>query len=99
MEVHVVAERLERDLALLERVDRLDDVPRHPREFVGRVRVSDERRTGVELVFDAVQPGGDGGRVREVGVHVGARYTRLQSVRLLVADDAEAARAIVVAPR
>src|SRR5947209_8800484 len=94
----LVAEKLARDRALLEARDRLAQRVREPLRIRG-VRVSLERGPELELVLDPVQPGGEQRRERKIRVRVGAGDARLRAQRRSLADDAEAARAIVVSPR
>src|SRR6185436_10298798 len=63
------------------------------------VCVALQLRAGVGAVLDAVEPRGEQGRVAEIGVHVGAGYPALDAPRGPVADDPEAAGAVVAAPR
>jgi len=49
-------------------------------------------------LLDAVKPGGDQGSDGQVGIHVRSGDARLGAQVLAVADDAEPARSVVVAP-
>src|SRR6187397_1585522 len=93
----LVAERGARHRASLERRDRLSE---RRREALGirLVRVALERRRRLELLLDAVQPGRDHRREGEVRIHVTSGNAGLHASRRAVADDAEAAGAVVVAP-
>src|ERR1051326_6494029 len=93
----LVAEQRARNRALLEARDRLAQRMREALR-VGDVRVTLERRPELELVLDPVQPGGEQRRECEVRVRVRARDARLRAQRRSLADDAEAARAVVVSP-
>src|SRR5207237_4911397 len=66
---------------------------------VGGVRIPLEWRPELQLVLDAVQPGGEQGGEGEVRVRIRAGNARLRAQRRSLADDAEAARAVVVSPR
>src|SRR6266699_5186373 len=94
---HVVAESLARHLALLELAD---GVAQGMREslHVRLVRVAFELRRHFELLFDSMQAGRQERGAREVRVDVGARAARLGTRALAVADDPEAAGAVVVSP-
>src|SRR5262249_39047073 len=94
----LVTERRASHRPAVERVDRL---PQRGRKAlrVRLVRVPLERGRYGQRVLDPVQPGRDQRREREVGVHVAAGDPRLDTLRGAVADDAEAARAVVVTPR
>ena len=71
---------------------------RQARALVRRVGVALERRLELEARVDAVQPGGDDRAERQVGVQVGAADAVLEAQRRAVADHAQRARAVVVAP-
>src|SRR6266404_6827497 len=94
----VVAEDLPRDAALLQTGDRLAQRVREPLG-VGNVRVALQRRPELKAVLDPVEPGAEEGSECEVRVSVRTRDSRLRAKRRSRADDAEAARAVVVAPR
>src|SRR5579862_490332 len=93
-----VAEGLTCDVPRLERRDRLAKRRREPLR-IRLVRVALERRRQLEGLLDAVQPGGDQRREREIRVDVAAGYPRLDTLAAAAADDAEAARAVVPTPR
>src|SRR5213080_3969530 len=95
---HVLAERLARHLAVLEAPDR---VPQRVREalHVRLVSVALELGGQGQVLLDAAQSRRQQGGEAQVGVDVRARDARLRAQVLAVADDAEAARAVVVAPR
>src|SRR5581483_9546113 len=80
-----------RDRALLEARDRLAQRVREAL-CIGGVCVSLERRPELQLVLDAVQPGGEQRGEGEVGVRVRAGDARLRAQSRSLADDAEAAR-------
>src|SRR4029453_7383129 len=94
----VVSEGGPRHRSVLQGVDRLA-------QGVGealRVRlvgVALEGRRKLELVLDPMETGGEDGRGGEVGIDVSARDPRLGAEPVAVADDAKAARAVVVSPR
>ena len=94
---HLLAEGLARDRALSEPVARRVHVGRHV-GLVGRVGVAVQRWLERELGIDAVQPGGDHRRERQVRVDVGAGEPVLDAQPLAVADHAHRAGAVVVAP-
>src|SRR5262245_38046586 len=94
----LVAERGARHRSRLERGRRLAQARREARD-VGLVRVALERRLELEALLDAVQARGEQRGEREVRVRVGAGDASLRAQRVAVPDDAEAARAVVVAPR
>src|ERR671910_2842420 len=71
--VHERAERLLRDMAVAEGLDRLVQRERHARHVLRLVRVAVEHRRWLGLVLDAPQAGGDRRREREVRVRVGSR--------------------------
>src|SRR5436305_7572862 len=54
----VIAEGFARDLALVQRIDRLGQVVRRAWQILRRVGVATKLRGQGELVLDAVQPGG-----------------------------------------
>src|SRR5262249_2846713 len=93
----LVPEQLAGDVAALQPRDRL---AQRVREALGvrLVRVALERRRERELVLDAVQAGGDQRGEGEGGGGVAAGDGRFRAQRARVADDAEAAGAVVVAP-
>src|SRR5438874_5900453 len=93
----LVAERGARDVPLLERRDRL---AQRRREALGvrLVGVPLERRRQLELLLDPVQPSREERGEREVWVHVAAGDARLDPLARIVADDPEAAGAVVAAP-
>src|SRR3954452_5304560 len=95
---YVVSERRARHGAVLECLDRLQE---GVREALGvrLVRVPLERRRQLERILDAVEAGCQDGREGKVGIDVAARDSRLRPQALAVADDAEAAGAVVVPPR
>src|SRR3954471_3291729 len=93
------AERLGRDVARLEELDRLDECGRDPAYVLRRViGVAPVGRARIDPVLDAVETGGDGRGVGEVRVAVGAGDTALDPAILFTTDDAECARAVVLAP-
>ena len=92
----LVAERLPRHRAVLERGDRLTQRVWETLR-VRLVGVAFEWRRQLELVLDPVEAG-DERREREVRVGVSARDPRFRPQRLAVPDDPEAAGAVVVAP-
>src|SRR6476619_4421441 len=96
--VDVRAERLHREFALLELVDRVDDVPRHALEVMRLVGVALETRRRLDAVLDAVETGRDRRREREVGVAVGTGDAVLDAVALPVPDHAVPAGAVVATP-
>lgn len=67
-------------------------------EMLGGVDVAGEDGGRFDLVGDAVETGGEGGGVGEVGVAVGARNAAFDAQALTLPDDAEAGGAVVVAP-
>src|SRR5438105_8492897 len=93
----VVAERRAGHRSLLERVGRLTE-RRGKALRVRLVRVALERRRQLEPLLDAVEPRRDQRRERQVRVDVTARNPGLDPRRGPVADDAETAGAVVVAP-
>ena len=97
--VHRLAERLLGERAALPQVDRLAHRGRERLRLAGLVGVALQLRAGIGLVLDPVEPRGEHRREGEVGVRVGARDAALDPRRLAVADDAEAAGAVVAAPR
>src|SRR5260221_4195465 len=94
---HVVAERLPRHLSVLQLCDGFAHRVRKPFD-VGLVCVAFELGRQLELLLDAMearrQQGGEG----EIWVGVRAGDSRLASQVLPVADDPEAAGAVVMAP-
>src|SRR5207302_2067664 len=66
---------------------------------VGLVRVALERGAELELLLDSVQPRAEQRGEREIRIRVSPGNARLRTQRRAVPDDAEAARAVVVAPR
>src|SRR3954452_12583301 len=90
----VVAERRPRDLALLERGDRLAQRRREALR-VGHVGVPLERRRRIEHLLDPVQARREQRREREVRVDVAAGNACLDAQRRPAADDPEAAGAVV----
>src|SRR5690348_2157944 len=95
---HLVAEQPARDVARLEPVDRFAQGVREAC-YIGLVRVAFERRLELELLLDPMEAGGQERGEREVRVRVGTGDPRFGPARRAVPDDAEAARAVVVAPR
>src|SRR5579862_6028022 len=93
----LVAEERARDRSLLERRGRVAQRVREALD-VRFIRVALERGPELEPLLDSVEPGGEQRREREVRVRVGAGDPRLRAQRRAVPDDAETARAIVVAP-
>src|SRR5438046_1782578 len=93
----LVAERGARDMPLLERGDRL---AQRRREALGirLVGVPLERRRQLELLLDPVQPRRKQRGEREVRVDIAAGDARLDPLGRAVANDPEAARAVVAAP-
>src|SRR5918995_6111891 len=94
-----LAERPLGELAALPQIDRLAQRRRERLGLACLVGVALQLGPGVGPVLDPVQPRGKHGRDAEVGIHVGARDPALDAVRLAVADDAKAARAVVPPPR
>src|SRR5262245_59890676 len=94
----LVAERGARHRAMLQRGDRVAHRAREPVRL-RLVGVPLERGSEPQLVLDAVEPRGDDRREGEIRVDVAAGDPGLDAQRLAVADDPEAARAVVVAPR
>jgi hypothetical protein len=94
----LLAERALGERAALPRVDGLAQRRRERLGLGGRVGVADELGPGVGAALDAVEPGGQHRREAEVGVDVGAGDPALDPARLAVADDPEAARAVVATP-
>src|SRR5439155_17944932 len=95
---HVVAERLARHRPALQQPDGLAQGAREALD-VGLVGVAFELRRKFELLLHAMQPGREQCREAQVRVGVSAGDARLGPQVLAVADDAKAARAVVVAPR
>src|SRR5262249_37509811 len=95
---HLVAEQAAGEGAGLEPGNRLAQRVREPLH-IRLVRVAFKGRFELELLLDPVQPGGEERGEREVRVRVGARNPGLRPHRGAVADDSEAARAVVVTPR
>src|SRR5207247_6097803 len=95
---HVLAQRVARHLALLERADRLAERVREALH-VGLVRVAREGRRELELVLDSVQPGREQRGECQVWGHVRAGYPGLGAQVLAVTHDAETACAVVMSPR
>src|SRR6187551_3957008 len=93
----LVPERGARHRPRLERGDRVAQRRREPLR-VGLVCVALERRRRLEVLLDPVQARRDQRREGEVGVDVAAGNPGLDPPGLAVTDDAEAARAVVVAP-
>ena len=67
--------------------------------LVGGVGVAHQLVLELELVLDAVEPAGQHRGQREVGVHVAAGQAVLHPGALAVADQADRAGAVVLAPR
>src|SRR6185295_13523906 len=84
-------------LPVLERIDRFAERVGEALG-VGLVGVALERRRQLELVLDSVKAGSEHRGERKVGVYVPARDSRLGAQPVAVADDAEAAGAVVVPP-
>src|SRR5262249_4442292 len=83
---------------LLPEVDRL---AKRRWERLGLARligVALQLRARVDLVLDSVQAGREQSREGEIGIRVRARYPALDPARLAMADDPEAAGAVVATP-
>ena len=86
--------------ALPERIDCLCQRVRHALQIARAIDVADEGLRRLDLVADAVEPGGERGGEREVGVGVGAGNAALDAhPRAVDPDHAETGGAVVVAPR
>src|SRR5260370_29737221 len=94
---HLVAEQRARERTALEPRDRVAQRMREALD-IGFVGVPHEGGAELELLLDAVETRGEQRREREVRIRVGTGNPRLRAQRLAVPDDAEAARAVVVAP-
>src|SRR5438874_985159 len=94
---HLVAEQLAGDGARLEPPDRLTQRVREALG-VGGVGVALEGGPELQLVLDPVQAAGEQRGEGEIRVRVGAGDPRFRPHRGAVADEPEAARAVVVAP-
>src|SRR4029077_11066791 len=94
---HLVAEQRSRDRPALEPRDRLAQRRREALD-VGLVGIALERRPSLETLLDAVEAGGEQRAEGEIRIRVSTRNPRLCAERLAVTDDAETARAVVVAP-
>jgi len=94
----LLAEGCLRDGAGREQLARVAQRRRQPR-FVRRlVGVALKRRLQLEAALDALQPGRDQCRQRQVRVEIGAAGAVLEAQRAAVTDDPQRARAVVVAP-
>src|SRR3954453_18487709 len=94
---HLVAEQRTCHSPALEPRDRLAHRRRKALD-IGLVRVPLEGRPQLELLLDPVEARCKQRAEREIRIRVGARDARLCAQRLAMADDAKAARAVVVAP-
>src|SRR5215218_7871189 len=94
----VGAQRLAGDRALGEEAAGLAQRARHVLDVGRGVGVALADRWELDLLIDAVQARGDEPGERQVGVDVTARQTALEAPPRPVADDAEGAGAVVVAP-
>src|SRR5437762_14318099 len=95
---HVVAERGAGHRPPLEVADRLPERAREPLH-VRLISVALELGRQLELLLHPAQPGGQQGGEAKVRIDVGAGDARFGAQVLAVADDAEPARPVVVAPR
>src|ERR1700674_3571751 len=97
--MHLLAEGVDRELALLELGDGVDDRAGDALDQLIVVRVAVEAGPRIFLVLDSVQAGRDRRGEREVRVAVGTGYSRFDAqARWRMPDDPEATRPVVEAP-
>src|SRR5947208_4981381 len=96
--VHRLAEGLLGELAALPELEGLLQARWKRFRLGGLVGVADELWPRVELVFDAVEPGGQQRGVAEVRIHVGAGDAALHPMPLSVPHDPEPSRPVVPRP-
>jgi len=97
--VHLGAEDALREFAPLESIGRLRERVRHARQVARGINIANEDGGRLNAVRDAVEAGGKARGEREVRICIGTSDAALDAQAAALADDAEAGRAVVIAPR